>query len=278
MDFRYNQILGFRFFGARSFRQPLADILVLFADRKSADVSVVNGVCMKGADVNFQLKGFSVEGKVIRYGSSCLMEMLLSNNRIVVCLFLCGFCCLQQVEVSKRCARKSSLVLDDLRLDLKSISSSVVVASAPLSPVANDQSAATFRFESVVPGSYVIDAALRDRRLEHASQTVTVRFGNVQLAQTIEIVAQSVVGSVFVAGNGAHASAEPISVTLRNTDRSAPGTTTRTDSRGAYRFEHVPCGTYELTASAGDAEVLPKSITIAVDAASTGPVQVFGWA
>lgn len=154
------------------------------------------------------------------------------------------------------------------------------MATAKISTTTSDSDggAVVFRFDSIVPGSYVVEGSSSRnlRRLEHASQPVTVRFGNVQLAQTIEIVAQSIVGSVFVAGKGAHATKEPVVVTLRNVDASAAAkpSVSKTDSLGAYQFENVPCGNYELSASAGEAETVPKSIAVTVDAASVGAIQV----
>ncbi|KAI4319166.1 hypothetical protein MLD38_032798 [Melastoma candidum] len=183
-------------------------------------VTIDDTGCNANNDINFQFTGFSISGRVVGAvaGESCPVKNGGPSGVNVELMSLNGEC----------------------------------VASVTTS------SGGHYMFPDVVPGSYKLQAAHPDLKIEvRGSTEVQLGFGNVVLDNIFFVRGYDIYGSVVAQGNpilGVHVylfSRDDVNVDCPNDPANIPGQGKAlchaiSDADGMFTFSGIPCGTYEL--------------------------------
>eukprot|EP01116_Phalansterium_solitarium_P007837 TRINITY_DN2081_c0_g1_i1.p1 TRINITY_DN2081_c0_g1~~TRINITY_DN2081_c0_g1_i1.p1 ORF type:complete len:1017 (+),score=389.96 TRINITY_DN2081_c0_g1_i1:674-3724(+) len=217
---------------------------------RTVTIDPSSGLCSEqagepGGDINFELTGFAVTGSVKQAGG---------------------------------CAASSGDGDGDgvggVRVTLRSLDGDAAATAAATVRTALSDPAADGSFEvsDVPPGSYELTA-------EHPSgtwrlgtdgdgaeqrQRVSVGWGAARLPHPILVTGYQVSGRIESEG----APVPHAAVALRLSGADLPLFETRSDERGEFRFDGVPCGDYQLSATYGQFTVQPQQLAISVNKGS----------
>eukprot|EP01114_Cavostelium_apophysatum_P010153 TRINITY_DN2361_c0_g1_i6.p1 TRINITY_DN2361_c0_g1~~TRINITY_DN2361_c0_g1_i6.p1 ORF type:complete len:1184 (-),score=357.86 TRINITY_DN2361_c0_g1_i6:30-3581(-) len=217
----------------------------------------------EGGDINFYFTGFGITGKVA--GENCPASETRGPEGVTV-----------------------ALTAQD--------------ATLPIASVLTDASG-RYTFANVFPGKYNIQASHQSWGFEKDRTSISMEWGNHQVKENLLVSGFDVTGTVKTFQQEGETSSEavlgvdvllysdtvkkvncPPVTTKGNDENKKPLCGARSDEKGRYAFQNIPCGTYTLVPFYRGAnttfEVIPTSKTITIDVGSLQvdqPFQVVGF-